>query len=84
MWVGWNFIPKRGIGAVMSVASTMVLASLAAGQRRFCIAKRPGDDPGTTLVEDLVVVVLTVLLPALRGSGANRFATIGKPYGWRS
>ena len=75
--VGWNFIQSVVIGAVVSVASTMVLARLLldSGDLR---AKHGRVMIGITLVEDLAVVVLTVLLPALGALEPGRFATIGK------
>lgn len=65
------------IGSVVSVASTMVLARLLldSGDLR---AKHGRVMIGITLVEDLAVVVLTVLLPALGALEPGRFATIGK------
>ena len=61
--VGWTMIQSVVIGSVVSVASTMVLARLLldSGDLR---AKHGRVMIGITLVEDLAVVVLTVLLPA--------------------
>ncbi len=75
--VGWSFIQSVVIGAVVSVASTMVLARLLldSGDLR---AKHGKVMIGITLVEDLAVVVLTVLLPALGALEPGRFVTIGK------
>ncbi len=75
--VGWSFIQSVVIGAVVSVASTMVLARLLldSGELR---ARHGRVMIGITLVEDLAVVVLTVLLPALGALEPGRFATIGK------
>ena len=75
--VGWSFIQSMVIGAVVSVASTMVLARLLldSGDLR---AKHGRVMIGITLVEDLAVVVLTVLLPSLGALEPGRFATIGK------
>jgi CPA2 family monovalent cation:H+ antiporter-2 len=75
--VGWSFIQSMVIGAVVSVASTMVLARLLldSGELR---AKHGRVMIGITLVEDLAVVVLTVLIPALGALEPGRFATIGK------
>jgi len=62
--VGWSAIQSIVIGAVISMASTMVLArllidrgELRSGHGRVMI--------GITLVEDLAVVAMMVLLPAL-------------------
>ena len=75
--VGWSWIQSVVIGSVVSVASTMVLARLLldSGDLR---AKHGRVMIGITLVEDLAVVVLTVLLPALGALEPGRFATIGK------
>ena len=74
--LGWPRVQGIVIGAVTSVASTMVLARLLTDRAelrtphgRLMIA--------ITLVEDLAVVVLTVLLPGLGDLGASRIATIG-------
>jgi CPA2 family monovalent cation:H+ antiporter-2 len=60
----WSVVQSVAIGAIVSVASTMVLSKLLidrgelrSTQGRVMI--------GITLVEDLAVVVLTVLLPSL-------------------
>jgi CPA2 family monovalent cation:H+ antiporter-2 len=60
----WSMVQSVAIGAIVSVASTMVLSKLLidrgelrSTQGRVMI--------GITLVEDLAVVVLTVLLPSL-------------------
>jgi monovalent cation:H+ antiporter-2, CPA2 family len=60
----WSVVQSIAIGAIISVASTMVLSKLLidrgelrSTQGRVMI--------GITLVEDLAVVVLTVLLPSL-------------------
>jgi len=62
--VHWSMVQSVAIGAIVSVASTMVLSKLLidrgelrSTQGRVMI--------GITLVEDLAVVILTVLLPSL-------------------
>ncbi|MBK7419083.1 MAG: cation:proton antiporter [Nitrospira sp.] len=81
--MGWSWIQSVVIGSVVSVASTMVLARLLldSGDLR---AKHGRVMIGITLVEDLAVVVLTVLLPALGALEPGRFATIERPCGSRS
>jgi CPA2 family monovalent cation:H+ antiporter-2 len=61
-WVGWSVAQGIVVGAVISVASTMVLSRLLVDrgqlhseQGRLMI--------GITLIEDLAVVILTILLP---------------------
>jgi len=64
---GWGLAEGLVIGATISVASTMVLArlladrgALASGYGRVMI--------GITLVEDIAVVLMTVVLPSFSGS----------------
>ncbi len=61
---GWTPLEGIVIGAVTSVASTMVLARLLLDRGELTSA-HGRVMVGITLVEDLAVVVLTVLLPAL-------------------
>jgi K+:H+ antiporter len=70
--VGTTWIQGLIIGAMVSVASTMVLArvlsdrgALSAHYGRVMI--------GITLVEDIAVVFMTVVIPLLGGSGENRW-----------
>ena len=68
--LGWPPLQGIVIGIVVSVASTMVLARLLIDRGE--LQSRHGRVMiGITLVEDLAVVVLTVLLPALGGAGAR-------------
>jgi monovalent cation:H+ antiporter-2, CPA2 family len=68
--LGWSTQQSIAIGAVISVASTMVLS-------RFLMDRDELLSPhgrimiGITLVEDLAVVVLTVLLPTLGGASGG-------------
>jgi CPA2 family monovalent cation:H+ antiporter-2 len=74
--VGWPPLQAIVIGAVISVASTMVLARLLL-DRGELHAPHGRVMIGITLVEDLAVVILTVLLPALGTRESGRLATIG-------
>jgi CPA2 family monovalent cation:H+ antiporter-2 len=72
--MNWPMAQSIAIGAVVSVASTMVLS-------RFLLDRGELHSPhgrvmiGITLVEDLAVVVLTVLLPAWgKGTGSHVWA----------
>jgi len=71
--LGWTMPQGAAIGAVVSVASTMVLS-------RILIDRDDLRSPhgkvmiGITLMEDLAVVVLTVLLPALSNIAGNLLA----------
>jgi len=75
--IGWPPIQSMVIGAVVSVASTMVLARLLL-DRGELRSKHGKVMIGITLVEDLAVVALTVLLPALGKFEPGRFSIIGK------
>lgn len=78
--LGWSVVQGIAIGAVVSVASTMVLSRLLvdrgelnSGQGRIMI--------GITLVEDFAVVALTVLLPALATLGGANLTALGLALG---
>lgn len=78
--LGWPPLQGIVIGAVISVASTMVLARLLLDRGE--LQTRHGRVMiAITLVEDLAVVVLTVLLPALGSLGAGRAAGIALALG---
>jgi CPA2 family monovalent cation:H+ antiporter-2 len=77
--LGWPPLQGIAIGAVVSVASTMVLARLLL-DRGELHTRHGRVMVAITLVEDLAVVVLTVLLPAL-GREAGRAAGIGLALG---
>ncbi len=68
MLLGWPFAQGVAVGCIISVASTMVLMRLL--MDRGELNSEAGRVMITlTLVEDLAVVVLTVLLPSLGTSG---------------
>ncbi len=78
--LGWPVLQSAIVGIVVSVASTMVLARLLmdrgelnAPHGRIMIA--------ITLVEDLAVVMLIVLIPALGEQAARRLVAIGQALG---
>jgi CPA2 family monovalent cation:H+ antiporter-2 len=78
---GWSLAEGVVIGATISVASTMVLARLLSDTGK--LATTYGRVMiGITLVEDLAVICMTVVLPAVGGSGDGRFGkaawTLGK------
>jgi len=73
---GWSWQQGVAVGAIISVASTMVLSrfltergELRSGQGQVMI--------GITLVEDLAVVVLTILLPSLEDLSRSRLLALG-------
>jgi monovalent cation:H+ antiporter-2, CPA2 family len=80
MALGWT--PMRGVvvGLIISVASTMVLARLLM-DRGELRSEHGRVTIGITLVEDLAVVVLTVLLPSLATLQPERLAAVGAALG---
>jgi CPA2 family monovalent cation:H+ antiporter-2 len=78
--LGWPPLFGLTIGIVVSVASTMVLARLLM-DRGELHARHGRVMVGITLVEDLAVVVLTVLIPALGSLEPGRLLAIGAALG---
>jgi CPA2 family monovalent cation:H+ antiporter-2 len=74
--IGWSVVQGVVVGAVVSVASTMVLARLLIDRGELSSA-HGRVMIGITLVEDLAVVVLTVLLPTLSSLQASRLLPVG-------
>jgi len=62
--LGWSWQQGVVVGAVISVASTMVLSRFLI-ERGLLLAEQGQVMIGITLVEDLAVVVLTIVLPSL-------------------
>jgi len=78
--LGWPLLQGVVIGLVVSVASTMVLARLLIDRGE--LHSRHGRVMiGITLVEDLAVVVLTVVLPALGALESGRLLVIAGALG---
>lgn len=74
--LGWTALQAVVIGLVISVASTMVLARLLLDRGE--LRTRHGRITiGITLVEDLAVVVLTVLIPVLGAVQGERLIALG-------
>src|SRR5262245_19780602 len=74
--LGWSLLQGVIIGLVISVASTMVLARLLI-DRGELRARHGRITIGITLVEDLDVVVLTVLIPVLGPAVRERLLALG-------
>ena len=75
MLLGWPFAQGIAVGCIICVASTMVLMRLL--MDRGELASEPGRVMVTlTLVEDLAVVVLTVLLPGLGSSSGADYGQV--------
>ncbi len=76
----WSTAQSIAIGAIVSVASTMVLSKLLVdrGELRSAHGRVM---IGITLVEDLAVVVLTVLLPTLGGTTTSHLVAAAIGFG---
>ena len=78
--LGWTVIQGVVVGAIISVASTMVLTRLLLDQGQLHTI--PGRVMvAITLVEDLAVVIFVVLIPQLGNIEAAQFGTIAKRLG---
>ncbi|MEQ1680416.1 MAG: cation:proton antiporter [Nitrospira sp.] len=75
--IGWPTTQSIVIGAVISIASTMVLARLL-GDRGELRSKHGRVMIGIALVEDVAVVAMTVLVPALGEFDSGRLLVIGQ------
>ena len=74
--LGWPLLQGIAVGAIVSVASTMVLSRflIERGELRTLHGRIM---IGMVLVEDLVVVVLTIALPTLGTRAASNFSDVG-------
>jgi CPA2 family monovalent cation:H+ antiporter-2 len=77
--LGWPPLESAAVGIVVSVASTMVLAQLLL-DRGELHSTHGRVMVGIALVEDLAVVVLTVLLPALGALEPGRLLAVGEAF----
>jgi monovalent cation:H+ antiporter-2, CPA2 family len=80
MLLGWGAVRGLMVGMIISVASTMVLSRLLmdSGQLQSSHGKVM---IGITLVEDLVVVALTILMPALGNFSAQHLLGVALAIG---
>lgn len=78
--LGWPSLQGVMVGMVVSVASTMVLARLLA-DRGEMQSPHGRIMIGLTLVEDLAVVVLTILIPVLGELERDRLVAMGLAFG---
>ncbi len=74
---GWSMTQSIVIGAVISIASTMVLARMLY-DRGELLSKHGRVMIGIALVEDVAVVGMTVLMPALGEFDSGRLLVIGQ------
>lgn len=79
-FLGWAPLQGVIVGMVVSVASTMVLARLLL-DRGELRSQHGRVMIGLTLVEDLAVVVLTILIPVLGTMEPGRFVALGAALG---
>jgi CPA2 family monovalent cation:H+ antiporter-2 len=75
--IGWPITQSIVIGAVISIASTMVLARMLV-DRGELRSKHGRVMIGIALVEDVAVVAMTVLMPALGEFDSDRLLVIGQ------
>jgi len=70
-FLGWSFVEGAVIGATISVASTMVMVRLLSdsGEMNTTFGQIM---LGTTVVEDLAVICMTVLIPIAGGDESHR------------
>jgi len=78
--LGWPLLQGVIVGMVVSVASTMVLARLLM-DRGELRSEHGRVMIGLTLVEDLAVVVLTILIPVLGTMEPGNFVALGAALG---
>jgi monovalent cation:H+ antiporter-2, CPA2 family len=74
--LGWSWQQGVAVGAIISVASTMVLSRFLT-ERGELRSEQGQVMIGITLVEDLAVVVLTILLPSLEDLSRSRVLALG-------
>jgi CPA2 family monovalent cation:H+ antiporter-2 len=79
-WMGWSSTQGIAVGAIVSVASTMALSRMLADRGELRSA-HGNVMIGITLVEDLAVVVLTVLLPSLTNLTGSHFLSLLTAFG---
>jgi CPA2 family monovalent cation:H+ antiporter-2 len=78
--LGWSILQSITIGAVTSLASTMVLSHLLI-DRAELHTQHGRVMIGITLVDDLAFVVIIVLLPAVTTLSGSEFLSIGFAFG---
>ena len=78
--LGWNILESLTIGAVTSLASTMVLSQLLI-DRGELRSEHGRVMIGITLVDDLAFVLMIVLVPVLTTASGSEFLSIGAGFG---
>jgi CPA2 family monovalent cation:H+ antiporter-2 len=75
--LGWQLAQTLVVGGALSTASTMVLFKFLL-ERRELLSPHGRIIVGITLVEDLAVVAMAVLIPALGSAAENRVLLFGR------
>jgi len=78
--LGWNILESLTIGAVTSLAITMVLSQLLI-DRGELHSEHGRVMIGITLVDDLAFVIMIVLVPVLTTASGSEFLSIGAGFG---
>jgi CPA2 family monovalent cation:H+ antiporter-2 len=78
--LSWNMLESLTIGAVTSLASTMVLSQLLI-DRGELHSEHGRVMIGITLVDDLAFVIMIVLVPVLTTASGSEFLSIGAGFG---
>lgn len=78
--MGWSASQSISVGAVVSLASTMVLSHLLLNRGELR-SQHGRAMIGITLVDDLVFVIMVVLLPTLAELSRSRVLSIGVAFG---
>lgn len=74
--LGLNWMQGATVGAIISVASTMVLSRLLMDSGRL-LAPEGKAMIGITLVEDFAVVIMTIVLPVLENFSPDKLTDLG-------
>jgi monovalent cation:H+ antiporter-2, CPA2 family len=78
--MGWSLLQCISVGAVVSLASTMVLSHLLLDKGELR-SEHGRAMIGITLVDDLIFVIMVVLLPTLAKSNEEGIVDIGMAFG---
>ena len=77
--LGWSWMQGATMGAILSVASTMVLSRLLIDSNRL-LSSEGKAMIGITLMEDFAVVVMTIGLPVLSNFTPDKITALGMSF----
>ncbi|HET9696365.1 MAG TPA: cation:proton antiporter [Terriglobales bacterium] len=77
--LGWSWMQGATMGAILSVASTMVLSRLLIDSNRL-LSSEGKAMIGITLMEDFAVVVMTIVLPVLSNFTPDKITALGMSF----